>query len=353
MDNNDQIKEITGYVKELAFRLGAIDVGISTKETLEGGPPSTNLTYVLKEAKSAITFVLPLDQDLIEPYFRKEDHDAHNLNNTRTNTLASGISLEIAAFLRQKGYPSVPLCANVEYRNDTPKGYFDELPPISHRFLAVRSGIGFFGLSGNVLTKKEGAAVILGSVVTTAELLPTEPLPESENYCDDCKLCLSACASGLMHETEKTVVTMGGVEFTYSKRRHHVRCDYVCGGFAGLHPSGKWSTWSASRYPIPETDDGFRKIFREAVNAFMERPGPDGYLYHFLVPGHKLELTCGNCQLICHPDKEVRKKRYQMLVKSGVVIQYPNGRRKAVTPDEAKIHLNKMPPDLRILYEKP
>lgn len=350
--NASEIKEITGFVKELAFRLGAADVGICTTETLKGGPPSTDLTYVLEGAKSAVTFILPLDSSLIEPYLKKEDHDAHNLNNARTNTLASGISMEIAAFLRQKGYPSAPLCANIEYRSDTPKGPFDELPPISHRYLAVRSGIGFFGLSGNVLTKNEGGAVILGSVVTTADLLPTPPLPASENYCDDCKLCLSACASGLMHETEKTVITMGGVEFSYSKRRHHVRCDYVCGGFAGLHPSGKWSTWSASRYPIPETDDGFRKIFLEALHVFTQRPGPDGYLYHFLVPGHKLELTCGNCQLICHPDKETRKKRYQILVTSGVVIQYPDGRREAVSPEEAKTHLEKMPPDTRAFYEK-
>ena len=68
-------------------------------------------------------------------------------------------------------------------------------PPISHRYLAVRSGIGHFGYSGNIITKEYGSAIVLASVVTDAELIPTEPLPEEENYCDECKLCLSVCSS--------------------------------------------------------------------------------------------------------------------------------------------------------------
>ena len=49
-------------------------------------------------------------------------------------------------------------------------------PPISHRYLAVRLGVGFFGYSGHILTKEHGAAIVLASVVTKAEFKPTEPL---------------------------------------------------------------------------------------------------------------------------------------------------------------------------------
>jgi epoxyqueuosine reductase QueG len=65
---------------------------------------------------------------------------------------------------------------------------------ISHRYLAVQSGVGWFGLSGNVIAKQSGASVVLGSVVTTALLEPTEPLPEDEKYCDECKLCMASCS---------------------------------------------------------------------------------------------------------------------------------------------------------------
>ncbi len=63
-------------------------------------------------------------------------------------------------------------------------------------------------------------------------------------------------------------------------------------------------------------------------------------------------LTCGNCQLICHPDKEVRKARYKMLVESGVVVQNSDGSLEAVTPAEGKKRIAEMDPDTRALYEK-
>lgn len=141
MKGNDVVDELTQTVKDMAMCLGAVAAGIATTKTLEGGPPSADLTYVLPEAKSAVCFALPLDQNLIEPYLRKEDHHSHELNNIRTNTLASGIALEMAKFLEQKRHPSVPQAANLVYRTDTKHGEYDEVPPISHRYLAVRSGV--------------------------------------------------------------------------------------------------------------------------------------------------------------------------------------------------------------------
>ncbi|MBI9085999.1 MAG: epoxyqueuosine reductase [Desulfobacterales bacterium] len=338
-------------VKEMAKCLGVTRVGIATRKTLAGGPPSTDLTYVLDEAESAVCFALPLNPDYIEPYLRKEDHGSHYTDNIRTNTLASGIGLEMANFLKQKGFPSVPLAANLEYRTETPNGILDEMPPIAMRYLAVRSGVGHFGRSGNVIDTVHGAAIILGAVVTAAKLDSTPPLPEEDNYCDGCRLCDKACASGFMSPDETTTVTMGGVSFSYARRRSHHRCDYVCGGFAGLHPSGRWSTWSPARFPIPEKDEDFLPAIITALKPFLNRPEASERFFSILVPGHKLELTCGNCQLVCHPDKDLRKRRYRMLADSGVVIQFPDGSRRAVTPEEAEAHLAAMDEKTRALYQ--
>ncbi|MEW6186646.1 MAG: epoxyqueuosine reductase [Thermodesulfobacteriota bacterium] len=344
---------LTKVIKNMVLSSGAVAVGIATQETLEGGPPSTDLTYVLPEARSAIVFALPLDQGAIERFLKKEDMASANIDNRRVNNMASGLALEVSEFLMMKGYKSVPLVANATYRKDTPNGPYDEKPPVSHRYLAVRSGIGFFGKSGNVIMEKYGAAIILASVVTEAELIPTEPLPPGENYCDGCRLCMSACASGLMSADEESTVTMGAVDFNYSKRRSYNRCEYVCGGFTGLHQSGKWSTWSPARFPIPEKDEEFLGALIKAVPAYRNRKKVDYGLYHALVPGSLLEFTCGHCQLICHPDKEVRKARYKMLINSGVIIQDPDGRLRAVTPDEAKKHIAALDSEKRALYEEP
>ncbi len=345
------MEKLTSRVKELAKCLGATAVGIATTETLKGGPPSADLSYVLPGAKSAVSFLVPFNQDHIEPYLSKKDRRSHETDNVRTNTQVTGISFEIAGYLSQKGHPSVGQTANITYRTDTPNGALDEKPPISHRYLAVRSGIGHFGLSGNVITNEYGAAVALGSLVTTAELIPTNPLPEEDNYCDECRLCMASCASGYMSENEKTTVSMGDREFSYSKRRHHSRCDYVCGGFTGLHKSGKWSTWSPARFPIPEKDEDFYTAIIHSAEAYKKRPREEGGFFHFLMPGNRVAFTCCNCMLLCHPDKEVRKKRYKMLVNSGVVVQLPDGSCEAVSPEEAEKRLMAMPKEQRRLYE--
>ena len=346
------MEKITRRVTELARCYGADAVGVVTTEMLAGGPPSTDLTYVLPEAKSAISFALPLDQDLIAPWFNKQDHSAHFQNNIRTNVMASGISMAIANYLHHKGYPAVPLEANTNYRTDTKNGIYDEIPPISHRYLAVRCGVGFFGLSGNVLTKANGAAIILGSVVTAADLIPTDPIPAEENYCDDCLLCEAACASGFINGKEKVTLAMGGMDFSYNKKRNHSRCDYVCGGFTGLHKSGKWSTWSPARFTIPDKDEDFFPALVKAVGPYLKRPKSDCAVFNTLMPGDKVELTCGNCQLICHPDKAVRKERYRLLTESGVIVQNPDGSLEAVSPEEAKKRLKEMKPGDRALYEE-
>jgi len=344
-------EQLTQLTKKLVMSSGAIAAGIATEETIQGGPPSTDLTYVMPEARSAVVFAVPLDQEAIERFLKKEDMAAANLDNRRINNVASGLAFELSEFLMMKGYKSVPLAANAVYRKDTPKGPYDEKPPVSHRYLAVRSGIGHFGLSGNVIMDKYGANIILASVLTEAELAPTDPLPPEDNYCDGCRLCMSACASGLMSPDEETTVTLGNVDFSYARRRSYNRCDYVCGGFTGLHESGRWSTWSPARFPIPQNDEEFRGALIKAVGPYVNRKRTDYGLYHPLVPGDLLEFTCGHCQFVCHPDKQVRQDRYKMIINGGVVIQDQDGSLRAVSPEEAEEHLSAMSPEQKALYE--
>jgi hypothetical protein len=75
-----------------------------------------------------------------------------------------------------------------------------------------------------------------------------------------------------------------------------------------------------------------------------------GGYYHVLSP-HKMYLTCGNCQLVCHPDKEERKRRYKLLTESGVVVQGQDGSLQAVSPEEARQRLGALPQERRALYE--
>jgi epoxyqueuosine reductase QueG len=246
---------------------------------------------------------------------------------------------------------------NLVFRNDKPGDLDHRTPPISHKYLAVRSGVGWFGFSGNVLTPDHGPNVILVSVVTAAELIPTDPLPAEDNYCDDCQACTSSCPSGFFRygKTDKVTVTMGGVDFTYTQRRSYDRCSYVCSGQTGLHASGKWSTWSPARFPIPNDDENLAPIRKEAFEAWSERPELPGGGMQSPITYSKTQrdvtLTCGNCMHVCHPDPEERKRRLELLKQGGVIIQHEDGSLQAVSPEEAKEHIAAMEPERRALYE--
>jgi epoxyqueuosine reductase len=65
------------------------------------------------------------------------------------------------------------------------------------REAAARSGIGFYGKNTLLITRRHGSWVVLGTLVTDAELEPTPPL---DTDCGDCRLCIDACPTDALAE---------------------------------------------------------------------------------------------------------------------------------------------------------
>lgn len=67
------------------------------------------------------------------------------------------------------------------------------------REAAVRAGLGWYGKNANVLLPGRGSEVVLGTVVTDADLTAavaaTEPAPDG---CGPCRRCLDACPTGAL-----------------------------------------------------------------------------------------------------------------------------------------------------------
>jgi len=343
---------MTVLTKELALQmplnLGASKSGIAVNETLEG-PYTSDLEYVLPGARSAIVFCVPFDQNLIDPFFAKKSFEL-NENKVRTTTFAAGIAFEISTVLTSLGYKTYPVAPNFAFRTDTPNGIFDRVPPISLKFLARASGIGHIAQSGLLINKEHGAAFSLGAVVTDAVLEPTAPLPEEESYCDRCGLCGKVCVADHIN---KGIVKMqlGKETIRGGNCRLPARCAYPCGGLTGLHKSGEWSTWSPGRFPLPEEDEDYRTISRKYVQRYLQRKRNGAICYNpLLAYPFEMQYTCCNCQFVCHPDINVRKRRYDLLRNSGVVIEEADGTKRAVTPREAEEFLSKMSPERRTLF---
>src|SRR5207253_6748057 len=65
------------------------------------------------------------------------------------------------------------------------------------REAAVRGGVGFYGKNTMLITRRHGSWVVLGTLVTAAELEPTPPLGLD---CGSCRLCIDACPTGALDE---------------------------------------------------------------------------------------------------------------------------------------------------------
>ncbi len=65
------------------------------------------------------------------------------------------------------------------------------------REAAARSGVGFYGKNTMLITERHGSWVVLGSLVTSAELEPTPPMRAG---CGSCTLCIDACPTGALDD---------------------------------------------------------------------------------------------------------------------------------------------------------
>ncbi|MCS6798464.1 MAG: tRNA epoxyqueuosine(34) reductase QueG [Myxococcota bacterium] len=74
------------------------------------------------------------------------------------------------------------------------RGGTDRLP-ILERAWAARAGVGFLGKNACLIVPGLGSHVLLGVVVTSAELPPDEPMP---SRCGSCTACLDACPTGAL-----------------------------------------------------------------------------------------------------------------------------------------------------------
>jgi epoxyqueuosine reductase len=65
------------------------------------------------------------------------------------------------------------------------------------REAAARSGVGFYGKNTLLITRRHGSWVVLGTLVTTAEVEATQPLDAG---CGTCTRCIDACPTGALDE---------------------------------------------------------------------------------------------------------------------------------------------------------
>ena len=337
-----KVKDITRQVKDIAHENGATLVGIASRDRLVAAPPSADPDYLLPSTRSIISIAIPLDRGLIRDFLRKKDWLGHSNNEKQIQKKLHIIIDHLAEFLKARGFESRAVDANGVYRPE-PSGTdvinrVAMVPDFSHRYGAVAAGLGQPGWSGNLMTPQFGSAVLLASVLTSAELA-ADPVLET-NPCDKCKLCTTVCPVEMIGKKQSVAVTIAGREYTYAKKGHYVRCRIGCGGFHGLGPKKQWSTWSPYRvqYPLPEDEAELIALNRQIRAADPTMQGSRAFLTQrdkCFDPDEIYFLTCANCQLICWENRDDRVENQRLLVNSGVVVLSAKSGRTVVPSEEA------------------
>ncbi|MDE6309125.1 MAG: tRNA epoxyqueuosine(34) reductase QueG, partial [Muribaculaceae bacterium] len=67
--------------------------------------------------------------------------------------------------------------------------------PLLERYWAVKAGVGFIGRNHQLIVPDCGSAVLLGEILTTADIEPDSPCALS---CGDCMACVNRCPGGAL-----------------------------------------------------------------------------------------------------------------------------------------------------------
>lgn len=179
---------------------GVKEVGVLRAESLkDSGALYDNLMKILPTAKSLISFSKPFpkgclnllrDPERAMPFYvRLAGLGGRVLDQT---------SINISLYLEEQGFLATPvfICTPLEMPHS-----FDLWGYLSQIDVAARSGLGWIGKNGLLISPKHGPRVGLGTVVTDAELDEDRPL---DRKCPDgCAICVEKCPAHALDGTGK------------------------------------------------------------------------------------------------------------------------------------------------------
>jgi epoxyqueuosine reductase QueG len=145
---------------------------------------------ILTDYPRVIVFGYSISKEVLETI---KDHPTliYKQHYKTVNWLLDQAAYHLVQFIEDRGARAIaiPASQTVDWQNQ--KGH------ISHKLLAVESGLGFIGKSGLVVSPQYGARVRYVSALTDLEF---EPDKKIIGDCGNCKKCINACPAGAISE---------------------------------------------------------------------------------------------------------------------------------------------------------
>ncbi|HMK33795.1 MAG TPA: 4Fe-4S binding protein [Desulfomonilaceae bacterium] len=175
-------------LRNLCVKAGADDAGFVDIDRPAIAEQREDILDALPETKTLVNMVYRINREPL----RTPAHSITNLEFQHVWKEANRRTREVATRLRKIGYRAVnfPVGFPVEIDRWPARPWL-----MVDKINAVEAGLGQMGWNRLVLHPTFGSSVVLGTVITDAEL-DTYDAPVDYNPCIECKLCVSVCPVG-------------------------------------------------------------------------------------------------------------------------------------------------------------
>jgi len=176
------------WLRARCRELGADDVGFVELDRQALAGDRDDILQAFPRARSLIAFVKRMNPDSI----RSPARSIANLEFHHAGDEINDVARHIVDALRERGVRALNPAMGFPMEMDRFPG---KIWVISHKTVAVEAGLGRMGIHRNVIHPRFGNFILLGTVVTDAEI-STCDRPIDYSPCFECKLCVAACPVG-------------------------------------------------------------------------------------------------------------------------------------------------------------
>jgi len=175
-------------LKKTCFNAGADDVGFVELNRPELSDQREDILAVFPKARTLISFVCRMNREPI----RSPARSIANLEFHHTGEDVDEVARKIVTALEKQGIAAINPAMGFPMEMEHFPG---KLWVVSHKPVAVAAGLGRMGIHRNLIHPKFGNFVLLGTLVTEAEVTDYDQAIDY-NPCLQCKLCVAACPVG-------------------------------------------------------------------------------------------------------------------------------------------------------------
>lgn len=137
----------------------------------------------------ALSWAVPMPPQVMAG-IRQGPTQAYAAEYDRVNQQINELAERLASTISSQGFRALPLAASVRSDPVNIKGDFP------HKTAATRAGLGWIGRHCQLVTRKFGSWVRLGTVFTDMDLPTGKPMTRS--FCGRCTRCVEACPAGAL-----------------------------------------------------------------------------------------------------------------------------------------------------------